>query len=323
MSSKKLDNILPLIFETEELKNNPPVLVDIGASGSIHSSWKAIAPYSVCIAFDADNREMSYIEKENSGYKKLIVFNSLVAGQKISTTDFYLTHSPFCSSSLEPDLEKLKSYECYKLFEVEKKIQLNTVYLPDVLNKLGYGKIDWYKSDSQGTDLRIFKSLDNELSKKIIAADFEPGIIDAYKNEDKLYALMNHMYELPFWICKMDVKKIHRINQNLLSTFSSNEHKKIHRSLNPSPGWAEVTYLNTFAELDLRTTRDLLLGWVIATLNKQHGFALEIIELALDKNHTKIFDILKTFSRESLTHRTHDLRKRILGKIIRQMKKFE
>ena len=30
------------------------MLVDVGASGQMHKKWKQIAPYSVCLAFDAD-----------------------------------------------------------------------------------------------------------------------------------------------------------------------------------------------------------------------------------------------------------------------------
>src|SRR5689334_8899214 len=136
MTSRKLDKIIASIFETEELKNNPPVLIDIGASGNIHASWKAIAPYSICVAFDPDNREMGYIEKENAGYKKLIVINKLVSELQTPIVDFYLTSSPFCSSSLPPDLEHLESYDCYSLFETLEKVSMPSVYLPDVFRQL-------------------------------------------------------------------------------------------------------------------------------------------------------------------------------------------
>ena len=47
--------------------------------------------------------------------------------------------------------------------------------------------------------------------KKIIVADFEPGIIDAYVGEDKLHHLMAYMEHEPFWIHSMNIKGPKRI----------------------------------------------------------------------------------------------------------------
>ena len=48
--------IIQKVLESVYFENKPPVLIDIGASGEINAKWKAIASYSVCIAFDADER---------------------------------------------------------------------------------------------------------------------------------------------------------------------------------------------------------------------------------------------------------------------------
>jgi len=61
------------------LINQPPVLVDIGASGFLHRKWKSIAKYSICIAFDADDRDFDISKIENKNWKKLIKLNRLVA----------------------------------------------------------------------------------------------------------------------------------------------------------------------------------------------------------------------------------------------------
>ena len=71
----KFSKLLKKIFSIEELKLNPPVLIDIGASGALHRCWKKIAKYSICIAFDADSREMKIIENAKSDFKKLYVYN--------------------------------------------------------------------------------------------------------------------------------------------------------------------------------------------------------------------------------------------------------
>jgi hypothetical protein len=60
--------IIKTILESDYFAAAPPVLVDIGASGEINTKWKPIAPYSICIAFDADDREF-HITKQ-TGYTK-------------------------------------------------------------------------------------------------------------------------------------------------------------------------------------------------------------------------------------------------------------
>ena len=70
-------DIIDQILSCPLLLENPPVLLDIGASGEIHAKWKAIAKYSICIAFDADDREIGFAASESKGYRKLSVFNSL------------------------------------------------------------------------------------------------------------------------------------------------------------------------------------------------------------------------------------------------------
>ncbi len=49
------------ILSRPEITGDPPVLLDIGASGEIHKNWKFIAKHSICVAFDADKRDFEYI----------------------------------------------------------------------------------------------------------------------------------------------------------------------------------------------------------------------------------------------------------------------
>ena len=53
------------------------------------------------------------------------------------------------------------------------------------MKELEIKSFDWFKTDSQGTDLRLFKSIGETLIPKIIVAEFEPGFINSYLGEDK------------------------------------------------------------------------------------------------------------------------------------------
>src|SRR5450432_1182084 len=112
--------IIDQIMRSEYFRDQPPVLIDIGASGGLHSKWKYIAKYAYCVAFDADEREFQISEEINKDYKKLIHINRIVTALPSGNANFYLTYSPFCSSLLEPDEEKLSPWLFKPLFEVKK-----------------------------------------------------------------------------------------------------------------------------------------------------------------------------------------------------------
>ena len=275
--------IIDSILQMELFLSRPPVLIDIGASGEINPKWKQIAPHSICVAFEADDREFNFSEQDNRTYKKLITFNRIVTAEPVVKTDFYLTSSPFCSSLLEPDVRELKPWIFSSFFATEKKIQLPAITLTQALSQIKIDYIDWFKTDTQGTDLRLFKTLPTQISDHILAAEFEPGIIDAYCGEDKIYSVMEHMHQHKFWLSSMEPKGVQRIDPNYKGKFSSFSLRKIIRK---SPCWAEVTYLR---QPFLNDKRKILLLYIFALLEKQYGFALEITDFALQNFQDSIF----------------------------------
>ena len=67
-----MKKIIKKIMSHPSLVSQPPILMDIGASGFIHKKWNSIAKYSICIAFDADTRDFQTTEAEDIGWRKLI-----------------------------------------------------------------------------------------------------------------------------------------------------------------------------------------------------------------------------------------------------------
>ena len=289
-------NIIDEILNRHEFVNDPPVLVDIGASGEIHSKWKKIAKYSVCIAFDADDREFGYVENAGRGFRKLYIYNCIVSDKEPDKIEFYLTKSPYCSSTLMPDEAALAEWSFADKFMIDKNISLNNITLSKVLQNLNITKIDWFKTDSQGIDLRLFKSLSNEIQDKVIVAEFEPGFMDAYKTEDKLFNIVGYMSSKNFWLSDFITKGAERITQADLSIITNNKllKKFIQFSHRKSPGWAEMTYINSFKyNVPLR---DYLLGWVFSIIHQQYGFSLKLAEEGKRKFDDKIFDAMKHYS---------------------------
>jgi hypothetical protein len=286
-----MKKIINRALSHEALLKKPPVLVDIGASGDIHKKWKLISKYSICIAFDADDRDFEVASSKSKIWKKLYSLNRMVASKSAEDNNFYLTKSPYCSSLLPPDNEALKPWAFSSLFDIETVVKMPSVDLMSVIDEINVNYIDWYKTDSQGTDLRIFDSLSEGIRDKIIVAEFEPGIIDAYKGEDKLDHLMIYMDNKSFWVSEMLIKGSQRIEKEDFDSLNYFQRRGIASFLKTAPGWSEITYINKMKN-DSMTIRDYLLAWIFSSIEGQHGFAWAVAKIGYTKFADDLFLLL-------------------------------
>jgi hypothetical protein len=304
VEKKKISmGLIDKILSSEIFRLQPPVLIDIGASGKIHQKWKRIAKYAICIAFDADERDFTAENQEKSKYKKLLIKRNLVSEQAGQSADFYLTQSPHCSSLLEPDSLSLKDWAYSPIFTVEKTEKLTTTDINTTLTEFGITYIDWYKSDSQGIDLRLFKSIDAAIRNKIAIAEFEPGILDAYQQEDKLADLLSYQdAQKTFWLADLQVKGPIRMPHEKLTEVVPNPllQKVLGKVGNTAPGWTEMTFCNQFKNPEMLNQRSLMIGWISATLIGQHGFAYTLADKGLEQWGNTLFQQMKKTSAQKL-----------------------
>lgn len=293
-----MKTLIDKVLSHSSVQAQPPVFVDVGASGGLADEWRLFAPHSICIAFDADTRDFSVDAVEGGDWKKLYTLNRLLSDKASDALPFYLTRSPHCSSSLAPDNPALQPYAFAKLFDVERTVELSSVTLPDVLAELKITEIDWYKTDSQGTDLRIFRALPDAILDRVIVAAFEPGIINAYRGEDKLHALMAFMSDRPFWVSEMIVKGSQRIGAGLLEALPERKRKHLTYFNKMAPGWAEITYFNDLAEG--LPVRSYLLAWAFATVRGQDGYAHHAAQLGAKASGDPLFAELAAYSKDAV-----------------------
>jgi hypothetical protein len=261
------------LLSRPEIESAPPVLLDIGAAGTPYPKWREIAPHAICLAFEGHPDNPSGAK---GGFRELHIRAAVVA-ERTERGPFYLTRSPFCSSRLRPKGAALQPYAFSPLFGLERVDQVETVALPEVLSELGFQRVDWFKTDSQGTDLRLFVSLGEELAPRVIVADFEPGIIDAYEGEDKLADVMRYMDGLNFWMSDLKIEGSHRVTHEVVARLLPPRLRRhIGVSLHTAPGWGEVEYFNDFTEEALLDKREYLLGCAFGWACGHFGFALEV-----------------------------------------------
>ncbi|MBS1580130.1 MAG: FkbM family methyltransferase [Bacteroidetes bacterium] len=272
------------ILSRDEFADKPPILLDIGASGYLNREWEAIAKYSICVAFDGDDRDFEYLKRIQSLYRLLISVNKVVTTET-GLKEFFLTKSPYCSSTLMPDKENLKNYAFAELFHIDRKIYVEAITLQEALVQNDIQYIDWYKTDTQGTDLRILQSLDNQIVQNTTLFELEPGIIDAYIGEDKFYEILEYFDKRKYIALEANIKGNMRANVELLKSFgvATNNLK-----LPVTPDWCEVTFFNPpNNNIDVR---GYLLSYVFSYIKKQYGLCLEIAHKGQQKFNDNIFD---------------------------------
>ena len=280
------------------------MLVDVGAAGGVAPIWRTIAKYAIGVGFEPDARDAAKLTATNRAFKQWIYCEGLVAPEtkEGEQKPFFLTRSPHCSSLLHPRNDRLQDWSFADYFIVERTGSVAAVTLHGALCAKGLGGIDWLKCDTQGLDLSLFMSLPGDWRSRTGVVEFEPGLIDAYEGEDKLWRTLQVMEAEPFWICDLDVGRYPRGNNAVLGELLGERNLKWLPRLAPSaPVYTNVRYVRSLGgvggELD---RRGLLLAWVFANLLGQHTHALMVAREGTARFGGGLFEDLRRVSRRRL-----------------------
>jgi hypothetical protein len=299
-----------------------PVLVDIGSSGENPTIWNPIANQSIYVGFDPDTREITEV-KDGKFYKEFIINKAITDDINCSEVTFKLTKYPHCSSVLVPDSISLSNFLYSDFFTVEREAKVDSITLDSALQLLCLKEINWLKTDTQGTDLRIFNSLPDEVRSQILAVDIEPGLIDAYVGEDLFIKVHEDLVKQGFWLSNANIKGSIRLKKSSLDNLKdiapeikSDDLSRYHKK---APGWCEARYLRTVDWLVKNnfSKSEYIMLWIFSMLDNQYGFALDVAF-----EYEKIFG-KDTFSQSMIDEVISNLR--VLGngkKIFRNIAKF-
>lgn len=280
--------------------NLHPVLVDVGASGDPPTIWKPIASSAIYIGFDPDSREMREIPG-GQFHKAIIVNKAITDDPTASEIQFYLTHSPYCSSALEPDQTTLNDYFLADLLNLEGQASVPATTFDAVLKQLSLPGIDWLKIDTQGTDLRLFRSLPPAIQSRVLALDIEPQLVQLYEGEITFPEVHQELTRKGWWLSNLNVMGTLRMRRASLAQLEgydeARDGQRLMYDIKRSPAWCEARYLRTLdwlAEHDL-SQREYVLLWAFALLDGQPGYALDVaVEYERRFSQSDTAGILKT-----------------------------
>ena len=256
-----------------------PVLVDVGASIKPPEIWDPIAAHSIYVGFDPDLRDLN--EVRDGKFKRAYTIAAAVTdGSGGDRTSFFLTNSPYCSSTLEPDGNALRDWLFAPLFEVNRKARAKAMTLGGVVKELGLSGIDWVKTDSQGTDLRVLTAMPDDMFAALLATDIEPGLIDSYRDEDLFIDAHRELLNRGFWLSELTIGRCIRLRPDTLRAVA-NRHPGLtatamEKKLKSSPGWANARYMRTLDACKDMSASRLSMLWIFSLLGNQLGYCLDI-----------------------------------------------
>lgn len=179
------------------------VLADIGASGERWEIYEQLKPIANLLQFDPDKRDIREVSCNLNSKRKIVTLNRAVVEAEVEEVDFYLTRFPYCSSTLEPDFEKLKHYPYAEWFEIEKIQKVPAITINKAIEQTSFNHVDWIKIDTQGTEFRILKSISCPILDQLLVCDIEASLYPHYIGADTLPPIHQMMIDNDFWIVEM------------------------------------------------------------------------------------------------------------------------
>lgn len=256
--------------------------MDIGASGNKFKPFESLLPVSNFIGFDPDSRDIRI--DEGTYDRKTIFFNKAVTSfSEQKEVTFYLTKSPYCSSTLKPVMKNLNQWPYAGLFEIVEEVSAPTLTISEALKEADLDHVDWLKIDSQGTDLRIIESIPSDTFDEMIACDVEPGLYEHYENADLFPEMHVNLIRKGFWLADLNLQTQPRISEAHWNTLqdrasSTQVRELINRSLKRSPTATEARYIRTIpsaVELNYGYKKFLIM-WAISLSTGNLSYAYDI-----------------------------------------------
>ncbi len=262
-------------------------LVDVGASLEPFHAFQPLLADATYIGFDPDRREVRNRHDDEVPHYFLLN-KAVVADATVDHVDVFLTRNPTCSSTLLPNHDALDSYLYSYRFDVVDRVTVPATTLAAAVAAAGTATIDWLKLDTQGADLRLLKSIDQQLFRTIMAVDAEPGLDEYYVGEDLFVDLHKEMLERGFWLADVDVVGASRLSRPTFDKEFGTKSKLAafiyEFSLKQSPVALGPRYLRTLDSMRELSARreDLLRLWACSFFSGNYPYALEVIHACED-----------------------------------------
>jgi hypothetical protein len=176
--TKSQKHVLAELMERQQLELTA---LDLGASGATYEPFEHLLTRMNLVEVDPDARDFEERLVDALSYtsvREAIIESDTECSAKVHLTDF-----PHCSSTLEPHHENLSHFPYSDWFKVKSLGEVPATSLNRLADRLGVS-FHWIKLDTQGTELRILRSMRAELLGQLLVVDVELGVNEHYRGQD-------------------------------------------------------------------------------------------------------------------------------------------
>ena len=179
-------------------KNNPIVLVDVGAHGGLQKNWLNAKEYLQVIGFEP-NKE-SYDQLICSEDNKQITYFNSGLYDKNTEVDLNISNEVGCSSVYEADLSFISDFPFKEDFTSNKSCTMSVDKLDDLLKSKSIDEVDFIKIDAQGTELSILKGSQRIIEDTVFGLEIEVEFVEIYKKQPTFSDVDNFTREKGFYL---------------------------------------------------------------------------------------------------------------------------
>lgn len=286
--------------------------LDLGASGGSYTPFQRVKDFSHIIEVDPDNREFN----SRSDKHTTIIPAAVAADNKADSILLHLTKSPYCSSSLLPNMERLQNFSYAEKFEVLKTIKVPATSLDSIVKETGK-KLNWIKLDTQGTELGILKSLGDENWPELLCCDIEASLYEHYHGACTLPELHEFMLSKGFAIST--IKNQERIRMTPQQFGQLYNIGISYKALSKWPTSSEIRYIRSIDHsATISDIANAIKLWTISYHNHDYSYCFFLADKLSSSNEEN--QKLANYLKEMTIKRFSNPISRLLLKSLRQLK---
>jgi FkbM family methyltransferase len=241
----------------EILKNDPLVIVDIGAAYPSKNFYDEFKNFVKLISFDP--------QIENSYKKENFYFINNALYDEKTKLNFYKTKNPQCSSLLIPNYDFLEAFGKSEEFKIIETTEIEVDTLDNQLKNLNINNVDFIKLDTQGSELYILEGSSKYL-ENVLGIETEIEFKPIYQGQPLFFDVDNYLKSKNFEL--LDLRKIYWKRGKFRSA----------PNYKGELIWGEALYFKNLKKLKIMSETKLIKAALLLLVYNKIDLAYEILE---------------------------------------------